>query len=64
VTCEAFTTRELKKEAAACGRHTVALVVKGDSRAAKGNTTTGQKIKKLNLATYKYHMLADYAETI
>lgn len=64
VTCEAFTTRELKKETAARGRRTAALAAKGDNRAAKGNTTTGQKIKKLNLATYKYHALADYAETI
>ena len=64
VTCEAFTTRELKKEAAACGQHIAALAAKGDSCAAKGNTSTGQKIKKLNLATYKYHTLADYAETI
>jgi hypothetical protein len=65
VTCEAFTTKELKKEAAACGRRIAALVAKGDSRAAKGKAaTTGQKPKKLNLATYKYHALADYAETI
>jgi hypothetical protein len=64
VTCEAFTTQELKKEAVACGRRTAVLAVKGDSHAAKGNMSTSQKIKKLNLATYKYHALANYAETI
>jgi hypothetical protein len=64
VTCEAFTTRELKKEAAARGRRIAALAAKGDSHAAKGKATTGQKVKNLNLATYKYHALADYAETI
>ena len=64
VTCEAFNTRELKKEAAAHRRHIAALAAKGDSHTAKGNMSTGQKIKKLNLATYKYHALADYAEMI
>jgi hypothetical protein len=64
VTCEAFTTRELKKEAAARGRRIAALAAKGDSHAAKGKATAGQKVKKLNLATYKYHALADYAEAI
>ena len=64
VTCEAFTTRELKKEAAARGQRIAALAAKGDSHAAKGKATAGQKVKKLNLATYKYHALADYAEAI
>lgn len=63
-TCGAFNTRELQKEVAARGRRTAALAAKGDSRAAKGKATTGPKLKKLNLATYKYHALADYAETI
>jgi len=42
----------------------VVLAAKGDSCAAKGKAATGPKLKKLNLATYKYHALADYAETI
>ena len=49
---------------AACGQHTAALAAKGDSCAAKGKATTGPKLKKLNLTTYKYHALADYAEMI
>jgi len=64
VTCEAFTTRELQQEAAARGRRIAAHAAKGNSRAAKGKETTGRKPKKLNLATYKYHALADYVETI
>ena len=63
-TCEAVKTWELKREVAARGRRKVALAVKGDSRAAKEKATTGPRIKKLNLATYKYHALADYAKTI
>ena len=63
-TCEAFDTKELKKEAAARGRRTAALEAKGGDRVAKGNASAGPKRKKLNLATYKYHALADYAETI
>ena len=63
-TCEAITTRELKKEVAARGRRKAALAAKGDTRAAKGKEATNPKPKKLNLATYKYHALADYAETI
>ena len=63
-TCKAFNTWELKKEVAACGRCTAARGAKGDSRAAKGKATTSPKPKKLNLATYKYHALADYAKTI
>lgn len=67
-TCEAFDTKELKKEAAARGRRTAALVARGASRSAKGKADaaagTTPKQKKFNLATYKYHALADYAETI
>ena len=63
-TCEAITTWELKKEVAACGQCKAALAVKGDSCAAKGKATTVARLKKLNLATYKYHSLANYAETI
>jgi hypothetical protein len=63
-TCEVFVTRELPKETAARGRRTAALAAKGDSRAAKGKARTVPNQKKLNLATYKYHALADYSETI
>lgn len=63
-TCEASTTVELPKEARARGRCTAALAAKGNSRAAKGKASTDRKRKKFNLATYKYHTLADYADTI
>jgi hypothetical protein len=42
----------------------VVLTVKGDSCIAKEKASTGTKPKKLNLVTYKYHALSDYAETI
>jgi len=63
-TCEAYITLELPKEAAARGRRTAALATKGDNRAAKGKATSAPARKRLNLATYKYHALADYPETI
>jgi hypothetical protein len=63
-TCEEFVTVELPKETQARGRQKAALVAKGGDRAAKGKASAGPTRKKLNLATYKYHALADYAETI
>lgn len=63
-TCEAYITVELPKEAEARGRRTAALAAKGHSRQVKKKGSTGPKRKKFNLATYKYHALADYTETI
>jgi len=63
-TCEAYITLELPKEAVARGRRTAALATKANSCAAKGKTTSAPTCKRLNLATYKYHALADYPETI
>jgi len=63
-TCDVITTMELPREAQARGRRAAALAAKGNSRAAKGKASTGPKQKKFNLGTYKYHALADYAETI
>jgi hypothetical protein len=63
-TCEAYITQELPKETAACGRHTAALAAKDKNLCSKGKTNLGSKIKRLNLATYKYHALADYPDTI
>jgi hypothetical protein len=63
-TCEEFVTVELPKETQARGRRKAALVAKGGDHAAKGKASAGPTRKKLNLATYKYHALADYAETI
>jgi len=65
-TCEAFRTKELPKEAEACGRHVAVCALKGNSCTAMVETKgkTAQKSKKFNLATYKYHALADYPEAI
>ena len=64
VTCKYYNTQELPKEMAARGRRTAALAAKGSSRTGRAKNTRAQKRKKLNLATYKYHALADYPETI
>jgi hypothetical protein len=65
-TCEAYVTHELPKETAARGRRTAALSAKRKTRTSKGKckASSAPKSKKLNLATYKYHALADYPETI
>lgn len=63
-TCREFHTVELPKEAEARGRRTAALSAKANGHTVKGKATVYRKPKKLNLATYKYHALADYAETI
>jgi len=63
-TCKAFHTKELRREAEARGRRAAALTSKGDSRTVKKKAKTVQRSKKFNLATYKYHALADYAEAI
>jgi hypothetical protein len=62
--CKVYATQELPKEMAACEQCTAALATKGKSRGSKGKGNPGQKSKKLNLVTYKYHALADYPDTI
>jgi len=64
VTCTAYVTQELPKETAARGRRTAALSAKNSARTDKKGATSGSKRKTLNLATYKYHALSDYPETI
>jgi hypothetical protein len=72
VTCTAYRTQELPKETAARGRRTAALANKGHGKpkphAPRGKSARGSqpepKGKTLNLATYKYHALADYPDTI
>ncbi len=63
-TCTAYVTQELPKETAARGRRTAALTAKYNTRTDKDRASSGPKRKTLNLATYKYHALADYPETI
>jgi hypothetical protein len=63
-TCSAYLTQELPKETAARGRRTAALAAKEKNLRSKGKAKLGSKIKRLNLATYKYHALADYPDTI
>jgi hypothetical protein len=64
VTCKYYNTQELPKEMAAHGQCTATLAAKGSSCTGRAKNTGARKRKKLNLATYKYHMLVDYLETI
>jgi hypothetical protein len=61
--CPAYSTRELKREAASRHRRQVKKAVR------KGNAINpasegARSSKVLNLQTFKYHSLGDYVETI
>ena len=56
-TCAAFETRELERERVARQRRQEKTGVQKASKSSR-------KPKQLNLATYKYHSLGDYVETI
>jgi hypothetical protein len=60
-TCAEYNTKELPQEAEACCRHT-----RRDADAtAMANPTNNEPLRKtLNLQTYKYHSLDNYARTI
>ena len=60
-TCEDYVTQELPRETAVQGRQNAAKVKKGQHIP---ETSSGPKRKTLNLQTYKYHALGDYANTI
>jgi hypothetical protein len=57
-TCQAFNTRELKREAEARQRR----YMKTDPTSK--NATASRRPKPFNLQTYKFHSLGDYVETI
>ena len=61
-TTKVYTTYELPRETAARGRRVAALAAK--SGASVPQNPTKRKQKKLNLQTYKFHALGDYADTI
>ncbi|THH23278.1 hypothetical protein EUX98_g7896 [Antrodiella citrinella] len=67
-TCRHYDTRELPKEQAARGRRTARTSAKKGAVSAtsgKGKSRAeGPKRKELNLCTYKWHSLPDYAATI
>jgi hypothetical protein len=69
-TCKDYVTTELPQEHAARSRHHAALASKQLAGAATGQSVKGKesvsntKVKNLNLYIYKYHMLADYPNTI
>ena len=70
-TCSQYRTKRLPGEAAACGRRRVAAAKKGSSATQKKSvpraqqaTEGDQNLRPFNLATYKIHALADYADHI
>jgi len=66
-TCEYYHTTELPHESAVRGRREASLASKQLASSSKGKgkaVSSGPKLKKLNLNTYKYHALGDYPNTI
>jgi hypothetical protein len=67
-TCAEFPTKELERERVARARRqekSKAKTTPGSSESQSKNLGTGgRKPKILNLKTYKYHALGDYASTI
>jgi hypothetical protein len=67
-TCAEFPTKELERERVARARRqekSKAKTTSGSSKSRSQNLGTGgRKPKMLNLSTYKYHALGDYATTI
>jgi hypothetical protein len=66
-TCNHYYTTELPDEYAARGRREAALAAKQNvvrASSTPGGRRAGPKYKSLNLSTYKFHALGDYANTI
>lgn len=66
-TCKGYVTTELPQEHAAQSRQQANLASKllaVSGPAKKGKSVSNTKVKKFNLFTYKYHVLADYPNTI
>ena len=65
-TCEDYHIQDLPKEEAARGRKIAVLRVKGvaPNGGNKDERNGGPKKKSLNLTTYKWHVLGDYASII
>ena len=58
-------TRELPREEAARVRRKMAMLAKNPTTTSEASgTSSGKMRRKLNLNTYKYHSLGDYATTI
>ncbi|KAG1864616.1 hypothetical protein C8R48DRAFT_656144 [Suillus tomentosus] len=64
-TCNYYFTTELPDEYAARSRREAALAAKQNVMStAPGKRKAGPKYKSLNISTYKFHALGDYANTI
>jgi hypothetical protein len=63
-TCSYYYTTELPHEHAARGQRESRLAAKQPQEPTKGKRRAGPKFKSLNLSTYKFHALRDYADTI
>jgi hypothetical protein len=60
-TCTVFTTVELPKEKAARERKASRQQLDSDNR---DPASSGRKVKKFNLNTYKFHAMGDYVQSI
>jgi hypothetical protein len=60
-TCAAFNTIELPREKAAREKR---LTQNSQPNAGACRETTGSRVKKFNLNTYKFHAMGDYVRTI
>jgi hypothetical protein len=63
-TCKHYHTTELPQEYSTRGRREAALSAKQVESSKGKERSSGKKVKKLNLHTYKYHALGDYPNTI
>jgi len=64
-TCSFYHTTELPHEYAARGCHEATLAAKNPQPSTStAKSSTGPKVKTLNLLTYKFHVLGDYVSTI
>ena len=61
--CSSYQTMELPQESTSRAHQCTALIVK-NPQAVGGIVSNDVKMKRLNLITYKYHVLGDYPETI
>ena len=65
-TCKAWVTKDLPQEEAARGRRQAARAARASESGnqAQPTTSSGPKVRKFNLSTYKLHALGDYPNTI
>lgn len=64
VTCEAFNTKELKREVAARNRRQARNKTQQPARSSVIDASAGERHKKYHLRTIKHHFLGDHVNHI